>query len=217
MIKEIIEKTKKKKSITIKEPKAIEKEKIEKVVKTTKKVKIEKKTKVVKKEKTKKLAKVIKKDTESKEIKTSVNPVKEEGFKEVKYFEAVGRRKTANARVRLFTNIENFKNIEEDFIVNKKFLKIYFPTLEAQETIFSPFKEVDCVDRFRVSVVVKGGGVFAQAGAIRHGIVKALMLFNPDFRKKLKKAGYLTRDPRMRERKKFGLKRARRAPQWSKR
>jgi len=73
------------------------------------------------------------------------------------------------------------------------------------------------VDRFRVLVKVKGGGINAQAEAVRHGIARALLKFNPDFRKKLKRAGFLTRDPRKRERKKFGLKRARRAPQWRKR
>jgi small subunit ribosomal protein S9 len=72
-------------------------------------------------------------------------------------------------------------------------------------------------DKFRVSVVVKGGGLQGQAEAVRHGLARALILFNPDFRKRLKKAGFLKRDPRMRERKKFGLKRARRAPQWRKR
>ena len=164
---------------------------------------------------------IIKKDkkvktTTVKKIRTEKKISKIKGVKK-KYFEAVGKRKTASARVRLFTDIASSKNKKEIFLINEKSLEIYFPTLEAQETIFSPLKEMDCVDVFRVSVKVKGGGVFAQAGAVRHGIAKALMLFNPDFRKKLKKAGFLTRDPRMRERKKFGLKRARRAPQWSKR
>ena len=137
--------------------------------------------------------------------------------KKLKYFEARGRRKTATARVRIFTCNKTSKNKEDDFLINEKSLKTYFPAFEFQEIIFSPFKEVNCLDQFRFSVKVKGGGVSAQAGAVRHGIAKALMLFNPDFRKKLKKAGFLTRDSRMRERKKFGLKRARRAPQWSKR
>jgi small subunit ribosomal protein S9 len=76
---------------------------------------------------------------------------------------------------------------------------------------------MNCLDKFRVMVKVKGGGFHAQAEAVRHGVSRALTLFNPDFRKKMKKAGFLTRDSRMRERKKFGLKRARRAPQWQKR
>ena len=211
MIKEITKKEKKVKVITTKKPNVVKKEKAKKVVKIIRKVNIEKKEKI------EKPAKVIKKTIKSKEIKVSANSTKNKDSKNEKYFEAVGRRKTASARVRLFINILNSKNKEEDFIINEKFLKVYFPTFEAQEIIFSPLKEVDCINKFRVSVVVKGGGIFAQAGAIRHGIAKALMLFDPEFRKKLKKAGFLTRDPRMRERKKFGLKRARRAPQWSKR
>ena len=74
-----------------------------------------------------------------------------------------------------------------------------------------------CQDKFKISVIVRGGGISGQAEAIRHGIARALVLFNPDFRKRLKKAGFLRRDSRMRERKKFGLRRARRAKQWSKR
>ena len=74
-----------------------------------------------------------------------------------------------------------------------------------------------CVGHFKVSIKVSGGGVHSQAEAVRHGIARALVKFNADFRKKLRRAGHITRDPRKRERKKFGLKRARRAPQWSKR
>lgn len=74
-----------------------------------------------------------------------------------------------------------------------------------------------CLDKFRVETLVKGGGLSSQAEAIRHGTARALTLFNLDFKKRLRRAGFLTRDSRMRERKKFGLKRARRAPQWQKR
>jgi len=144
--------------------------------------------------------------------------------KAIKYFSAVGRRKTAVARVRIFTSKNNEEKQEsflvekeKSFLVNERPLKEYFPIFGLQETALSSFKETDCLNLFNTSVKAKGGGIFAQADAIRHGIAKALILFNPDFRKKLKKAGFLTRDPRMRERKKFGLKRARRAPQWSKR
>jgi small subunit ribosomal protein S9 len=73
------------------------------------------------------------------------------------------------------------------------------------------------LNRFELSVRVKGGGIKSQAEAIRHGIARTLIDFNPDFRKKLKRAGYLKRDPRMKERRKYGLKKARRAPQWAKR
>jgi small subunit ribosomal protein S9 len=127
-----------------------------------------------------------------------------------KYCEAVGRRKTAIARVRIFMQGDRA------FSVNDKTLSQYFPAdlqLIAQEAL----SRMGFSDKFSVSARVKGGGLHAQAEAIRHGISRALVLTNQEFKKKLKKAGFLTRDPRMRERKKFGLKRARRAPQWSKR
>lgn len=127
------------------------------------------------------------------------------------YFGATGRRKTAVARVRLFTQGENI------ILINDKPIDIYFPNLEFRETIKAPLAQTKSLDKFRITSVVKGGGLSAQAEALRHGIARALVLFNSDFRKKLKKAGFLKRDPRMRERKKFGLKRARRAPQWAKR
>ena len=128
-----------------------------------------------------------------------------------KYFEAVGRRKTAIARVRLFTKGE------KSFFINDKNLESYFPSAELQNATKSPLEKMNCLDKFRISAKVKGGGPHAQAEAIRLGIARALVSFNPDFRKRLKRTGYLTRDPRMKERKKFGLKRARRAPQWQKR
>ncbi len=128
-----------------------------------------------------------------------------------RYIEAVGRRKTATARVRLFTQGE------KEIFVNDKPYQIYFSTLENQKTITAPFEKINLLGRFRVLVKVKGGGINAQAEAIRHGISRALVKFNLDFKKRLRKAGFLTRDSRERERKKFGLKRARRAPQWQKR
>jgi small subunit ribosomal protein S9 len=130
--------------------------------------------------------------------------------KKLRYFEAVGRRKTAIARVRLMRG-------EKEFLINGKTLEKYFPILELHQKALAPLEKTDCLDKFKVSVKVKGGGLQSQAEATRHGIARALVLFNPDFRNKLKKAGFLTRDSRMRERKKFGLKRARRAPQWQKR
>ena len=137
--------------------------------------------------------------------------VKKEISKPDKYFEAVGRRKTAAARVRLFTRGE------KTFLVNGKPYKEYFPISEMQQIAIASLRKMKCLEKFRVLVKVKGGGYSAQAEAVRHGATRALVKFNPNFRKRLRKAGYLTRDPRMRERKKFGLKRARRAPQWSKR
>ena len=131
--------------------------------------------------------------------------------KNLNYFEAIGRRKTATARVRLFTQKK------KDIQINQKPYQDYFPVLSLQKTVIAPLKQIKCQDKFGVSVKVRGGGLSGQAEATRLGIARALVLVNPYFRKRLKKAGFLTRDPRMRERKKFGLKRARRAPQWSKR
>lgn len=128
------------------------------------------------------------------------------------FFQAIGRRKTASATVKIFP-----KSKEKVFLINKKPLENYFPLFEHQKIILSPFELLNLEEKFKVLVEVKGGGLNAQAEAIRHGISRALVLYNPDFRKKLKKAGFLKRDPRAKERKKFGLKRARRAPQWQKR
>jgi len=150
-----------------------------------------------------------KKKTNKKEIKKKEKKKKKK--KESKYFEAIGRRKTSIARVRLFPNEK------KEFLVNQKPLERYFPLPELQKIVNSPLEIMRCLDKFKISVRVKGGGLFSQSEAVRHGIARALVLFNPDFRKKLKKAGFLKRDPRMKERKKFGLKRARRAPQWQKR
>jgi len=137
--------------------------------------------------------------------------ITEKSLKTTRYFEAVGRRKTSVARVRLFTQGD------KSILVNGKPCEHYFPGMELQGIIASSLDKMKALDKFRVEVKVNGGGVHSQAEAIRHGIARALVEFNPDFRKRLRKAGHLTRDPRMRERKKFGLKRARRAPQWQKR
>lgn len=128
-----------------------------------------------------------------------------------KYYEAVGRRKTATARVRLYTKGD------KEFMVNGHPFGLYFKGAEFKNVVESPLVKMNCTDRFRVTAIVKGGGVNAQAEALRHGITRALVLFNADFKKRLKKSGYLTRDSRMKERKKPGLKKARRAPQWAKR
>lgn len=137
--------------------------------------------------------------------------IKESSGKPDRYFEAIGRRKTAVARVRLFTKGD------KEFIVNNKSYQQYFQMPEDQETCVASMNKMKCLDKFRVTVMVRGGGHRAQAEAVRHGTARVLVDFNNNFRKRLRKAGYLTRDSRMRERKKFGLKRARRAPQWQKR
>lgn len=128
-----------------------------------------------------------------------------------KYFEAVGRRKRSTARVRLLTSGK------KDVLVNDKPYREYFPINSLQKKIEEPLDKLKSQEKFGLSIKVHGGGVSSQAEACRHGISRALVDLNPYFKKKLRKAGFLTRDPRKRERKKFGLKRARRAPQWSKR
>lgn len=128
-----------------------------------------------------------------------------------KYFESVGRRKTSTSRVRLYTQGE------KGITINNKPYTEYFPTSFLQKIVQDPMDKLKCLGKFGVTVKVKGGGPTGQAEAVRHGISRALVALNPYFKKRLKKAGYLTRDPRMRERKKPGLRRARRAPQWSKR
>ena len=128
-----------------------------------------------------------------------------------KYFEAVGRRKTAAARVRIFPGKS------ESFLVNGREANVYFRTIEQRRIVQSPFGKAKPTGRFEVSVKVSGGGLEGQAEAVRHGIARALLLFDEELRKKLKKAGFLKRDPRAKERRKFGLKKARKAPQWSKR
>lgn len=127
-----------------------------------------------------------------------------------KYIEAVGRRKTATARVRLYEE-------KGDFIINNKPLNQYFGVERFKKTALSPFELLKLKDKFSVSVKVFGGGIMAQAEAIRHGLSRALVKYNETFKKLLREAGFLTRDPRMVERKKYGLKKARKAPQWSKR
>ncbi len=153
--------------------------------------------------------KIKKKPKKPPKVKVEKKPVPK--IKPERYLEAIGRRKTSMARVRLFTRGE------KDFLVNKKPCNVYFPTLELQQICRAALEKMKCLDKFGIQVLVKGGGYHSQAEAVRQGTARALVLFNPDFRKRLKKAGFLTRDSRMRERKKFGLKRARRAPQWAKR
>ena len=137
-----------------------------------------------------------------------------------KYIETVGRRKTASARVRITeaskTQIEVLV-LQGDKQVSKKFEE-YFPTKALQETILDVFKTQDDVNlTFAVTAVIKGGGIQAQAEALRHGIARGLVEYNAELRAHLKTQGFMKRDPRSVERKKPGLRKARRAPQWSKR
>lgn len=134
-----------------------------------------------------------------------------EAVKGGSFIPAVGRRKTAVARVRL---IKNGKGM---VTVNGKKMEAMFTTYDLREQVSAPLKVTGQDTMVDVSAKVVGGGIRGQAEAVRHGIARALIELNPLFRGSLKKLGYLTRDPRKRERKKFGHKGARRSPQWSKR
>lgn len=127
------------------------------------------------------------------------------------YFEAVGRRKTAIARVRLTPAAKT------TFVLNEKDLAGYFPTATLQAIALDAFAKSKIDQQFAVSGHLSGGGTNSQAEALRHGIARALLEYDKEMRKKLKKLGFLTRDQRAKERRKFGLKKARKSPQWSKR
>ncbi|MGN0280506.1 MAG: 30S ribosomal protein S9 [Lachnospiraceae bacterium] len=129
--------------------------------------------------------------------------------KSAKYY-GTGRRKKSIARVYLVPG-------KGEITINKRSIDDYFGLETLKVIVRQPLTATDTADKFDVIVTVKGGGYTGQAGAVRHGIARALLQADPDYRPTLKKAGYLTRDPRMKERKKYGLKAARRAPQFSKR
>jgi small subunit ribosomal protein S9 len=130
---------------------------------------------------------------------------------EKRYYQGTGRRKTAVARVRLFPG-------NGEFFVNGKRPEDYFGPREAlQRELRRPLELTDTLSSFNVLVKVRGGGVSGQAGAVRHGIARALLDSNAELRPTLKQAGLLTRDAREKERKKVGLRRARRAKQFTKR
>jgi len=128
---------------------------------------------------------------------------------QIRYY-ATGRRKTSVAKVWLSPG--NGK-----IIVNDKNMEEYFPLETLRIIVKQPLTLTETLNKYDVIAKVKGGGLSGQAGAVRHGIARALVLADPTLRPVLKKAGFLTRDPRMVERKKYGLKKARRAPQFSKR
>jgi len=171
-----------------------------------------KKTKVISRKKKNKKEVRIKKEAslkaggKKKEIKISSG----KGSRKGRYFYAVGRRKEAVAQIQLRVG-------KGKITVNNKNYLEYFLESRLQKIVR---EAQDCVGRgegFNLEVKVKGGGIKGQAEAVRHGIARALVLFEPNFRKRLKRAGFLKRDPRQKERKKYGLKGARRAPQFSKR
>jgi small subunit ribosomal protein S9 len=129
---------------------------------------------------------------------------------EVRYYQGTGRRKEATARVRLYPG-------DGSIIVNDAPVKEYFSRQRDVFHLTEPLKATTTQDSFDVTVKVQGGGISGQAGAVRHGIARALLEADPDLRPTLRKGGFLTRDPRAKERKKPGLKRARKAPQYTKR
>lgn len=126
-----------------------------------------------------------------------------------RYIETVGRRKTSTARVRITPAAK------VSIIVNDREFEEYFPVSEYRRTILSAFD--DSEQKFSVTAKLTGGGISSQAEALRHGIARAVVKSDETLRTKLKVKGYLKRDPRAKERRKFGLKKARKAPQWSKR
>lgn len=142
------------------------------------------------------------------------------------YYEGIGRRKRATARVRLYTAPGDLSAVQGpdadavglgQVIVNGKPADHFFPRLGDLEHATEPLHVTGLADTFLVSVLVSGGGVTGQTSAVRHGLARALLKSDPDLRPVLRKGGFLTRDARVKERKKPGLKRARKAPQYTKR
>jgi len=132
-------------------------------------------------------------------------------MKEKKYYQAIGRRKTTTAIVKLFPEKSG------EILVNKKNFKEYFPATYQQKIVLAPLELTQNLENFKIEVLTRGGGKNSQAEATRLGISRALVSFDSNLRPILKSAGFLKRDPRKKERKKFGLKKARKAPQWQKR
>jgi small subunit ribosomal protein S9 len=128
-----------------------------------------------------------------------------------RYIETIGRRKTSSVRVRITPATKT------SYLFNDKELEAYFPTKELQSIATDAIATSKIAAKFKITAVLKGGGIHSQAEAFRHGVARALNVYDVQLRGVLKKAGFLKRDPRAKERRKFGLKKARKAPQWSKR
>lgn len=153
--------------------------------------------------------------TAKKETKTKTKKISQKA--ETVYIEAIGRRKTSVARVRYFAKADlSAKGADGGITINGKKLSEYFPTDELRSIAESPIKTAK-LGKYEITARLSGGGIHSQAEALRHGISRALIEFNKELRGELKPLGFLMRDPRMKERRKFGLKKARKAPQWSKR
>jgi len=149
-------------------------------------------------------------------VTKKTNTARHTSLKKEAYVEGVGRRKTAVARARIIPGNLN-KDGEPSVMVNEKPFKKYFPIALHQNTVVAPLLKTDTHKQISATIKVAGGGLAAQAGAARLGLARALVSYEEKLRKQLKQYGFLTRDARMVERKKYGLKKARRAPQWSKR
>ena len=128
-----------------------------------------------------------------------------------RYIEAVGRRKTSIARVRITPSSK------QQITVNERPFAEYFPVAELQKVVKEALEKTEVTSKFIVTAMVKGGGISSQAESVRLGISRALVEFDRNLRTPLKTEGFLKRNPRAKERRKFGLKKARKAPQWSKR
>jgi len=164
------------------------------------------------------IEKIVTPKVETKKVEKKIEkPVRSAGKPSTpagKYFYAVGRRKTASAQVRLFAND---KATDDELIINGKKMKDYFPVVALQNNLLAPLKAVGMQGKFGMSVIVRGGGVTGQVEGIRLGIARALVKYDESLKKSLKDLGLMTRDSREVERKKPGLKKARKAPQWAKR
>jgi small subunit ribosomal protein S9 len=136
-----------------------------------------------------------------------------EGFEERRYYEGIGRRKRSSARVRIYLDDQ----AKGQFVVNGKAVMEYFPRLGDHNTLLGPLRDTELDGKVDVSVLIEGGGVTGQTDAVRLGLARALVEYDENLRNVLRSNGHLSRDPRVKERKKPGLKRARKAPTYTKR
>lgn len=171
---------------------------------------------IVKKKKKEVKGKIKKPSLKKKVVKKEVKSEKGSAPKKKKYIETIGRRKVSVARVRIFPKT---KKEGENFIINKKPAINYFQEEDLRKVIFSPIEKTgsQILKNNKIEIVVKGGGKRGQADAIKLGIARAILNVEKKLKTLLKSYGFLTRDPRKKERKKFGFKKARKAPQWQKR
>ena len=130
-----------------------------------------------------------------------------------RYYEGIGRRKTSTARVRLYLDAD----ATGEFVVNGKDVKEFFPRFGDNKILSGPLTDTELTDKVDISVLISGGGISGQTSAVRLGIARALVKYDADLRGVLRQQGHMTRDPRVKERKKPGLKRARKAPTYTKR